>query len=300
MIQPLNNNQRTALYTGAGLGAGAIAGGIIGYFTKPYMKGNSVTDEFVYKAIDNSVGELVEEQKKLLAGVKQLWETGSIDGISDDMLEQIGEDDNVDLKALSVEERKTFADKFVKEGFEEFGVDNFDDLSKKCLEDVKDGFVERQKKAINAYDNLIFAEGTAPKKMKETLKAHADMFDFDDYFPNMSLDEAIDDAVDGKPVSEVNKFILDKKQQAQEGFNSGINRHKNLINEYLVLKKEGKPGKNLERVFTEDELKVFGKKFDKLVRNAKLKAAGKWAAISGGVLAVIGAGAALLTGKKKA
>lgn len=300
MIQPVSNNQRTALYAGAGLGAGAIAGGIAGYFTKPYMKDNSVTDEFVYKCMDNEIGEMVEEQKKLLAGLKQLRETGSIDGISDDMLKQIGEEDDVDLKALSGEERKAWADKFVKDGFEEFGVDNFEDLSKKVLEDTKKGLVVNQKKAINAYDDLIFAEGTAPEKMKETLKAHVDMFDFDDHFPNTSLDEAIDAAVDGKPVSEVNKFILDEKQQAQECFNSGINHHKNLINEYLASKKEGKPGKNLERVFSEDELKVFGKKIDKLVKNAKLKAAGKWAAISGGALAVVGAGVALLTGKKKA
>ena len=144
MIQPLNNNQRTALYTGAGLGAGAIAGGIIGYFTKPYMKGNSVTDEFVYKAIDNSVGELVEEQKKLLAGVKQIWETGSIDGISDDMLKQIGEDDNVDLKALSVEERKTFADKFVKEGFEEFKPIEFNEENLQTMETYKKAYDENE------------------------------------------------------------------------------------------------------------------------------------------------------------
>lgn len=290
MIQPVDS-RKTSVYAGAGLGAGVIIGGTAGYFTKPYMKNNLPTDEFVYSFIDSRVDSNLKTHKKLADNLKQVWQTGSIDGISDDVLKRMG-DRQHDLKAMSIEERKAYADKMVKEGMEEFGVDTYDELIKRSMAEISDDSVANTKKRIASYDNLIFAEGTEPDVMKETLKKHANMFQFDEHFQSLPLDEAIDAAVDGKSVREVNQFILNEKQALQQDFDNTLKYTKDAIGEYLT----GKTGEH----WSSQDLKETGKRIDKLVKKCKLKAAGKWAAISGGTLAVLGAGAAILTGKKKA
>ena len=77
--------------------------------------------------------------------------------------------------------------------------------------------------------------------------------------------------------------------------------YKRKLTEYLTGKSPdghvAKPGGMFD--LTSDEGKQAAKRVDNLVKKGKLYAAGKWAAISGGALALIGAGIALLTGNKE-
>ncbi len=297
MIQPVDN-KRTVVYTGAGLGLGVVAGGIGGYLSNPHLKKGLVTDEFVSSYLDKEVHDDIELMTKKSKQLKQIAETGSIDNIPDDVLKEIA-DGGPSLKTLSKEERKAVVNQIIQEGYEEFGVDNWDDLIKRSREDILQQLPENQKKAIADYDNLLFAENTEPEKMKEVFMKNSHKFQLDSKLP---LDEAIDEIVDGKSVKEINQFILDQKQFEQESFNNYRNLYKRKITEYLTGKSTNEEGLKAIKIFdlTTDEGKQAAKRVDKLVRKGKLVAAGKWAAISGGALALIGAGIALLTGNKKA
>lgn len=77
--------------------------------------------------------------------------------------------------------------------------------------------------------------------------------------------------------------------------------YKRKLTEYLTGKSPDNDVTKSVKMFdlTSDEGKQAAKRVDNLVRKGKLYAAGKWAAISGGALALIGAGIALLTGNKE-
>lgn len=229
--------------------------------------------------------------------IKQISETGSIDNIPDDVLKDIA-DGGPSLKTLSKEERKAVVNQIIQEGYKEFGVDNWDDLIKRSKEDFLGELTVNKKKFIADYDNLLFAENTEREKMKEVFMKNSRKFRLDNKLP---LDEAIDEIVDGKSVKEINQFILDQKQCEQEAFNNYRNLYKRKLTEYLTGKSPdghvAKPGGMFD--LTSDEGKQAAKRVDNLVKKGKLYAAGKWAAISGGALALIGAGIALLTGNKE-
>lgn len=296
MIQKVDN-KRTAVYTGVGLGVGAVAGGISGYLSNPHLKKGIVTDEFVSSYCDKEVTDELELMLKKSKQIKQISETGSIDNIPDDVLKDIA-DGGPSLKTLSKEERKAVVNQIIQEGYKEFGVDNWDDLIKRSKEDSLGELTVNKKKFIADYDNLLFAENTEREKMKEVFMKNSRKFRLDNKLP---LDEAIDEIVDGKSVKEINQFILDQKQCEQEAFNNYRNLYKRKLTEYLTGKSPdghvAKPGGMFD--LTSDEGKRAAKRVDTLVRKGKLYAAGKWAAISGGVLALIGAGIALLTGNKE-
>lgn len=314
MIQPVNNN--TALYAGAGLGAGIAGGAAYGYFSKPFLKNGEVTDKFVTQYSDKVVKDDIKEAEKLTKYLKKILDTGSIEGIPDTVLEDIG-DSSTDLKSMTSDARKAYAKSIVQEGYEEHGVNNWRDLIKKSKEAASESLTSNRLKSIASYDNLLFAEGTKPEVMKEVLmknvqKLHLKINFMDEAidsiigetpvnkidFMGMPLDEAVIDAiVDGKSVKEVNEYILNAKTLEKKMFDDERKFLKEGLTDYLTGKKTG-TGTMID--LASEDGKSAAKRVDKLVRKVKLGAAAKWAAIGGGALALTGAIVAMFTGNKKA
>lgn len=293
MIQPVNNN--TGLYAGAGLGAGLVGGAAYGYFSKPFLKSGEVTDTFVAKYADTVIKEEIKEALTITKHLKKILDTGSIDEIPEDILKEI-DDNGTDLKSMAPEARKAYAQSIVQEGYNEYGVDSWDDLVKKSKEEAAARFTDNRIKAIAEYDNLLFADGTKPEVMKERLTKNAANLYIESRFERVPLKEAIDALVDGKSVKEVNEYILNVKEFEQSCFTRERKQLKEGLTEYLTGKKTG--GGTFIDLATQ-EGKNAAKRVDKLVRKIKLGAAAKWAAIGGGALALTGAIAAMFTGNKK-
>ena len=281
------DSKKTLIYTGIGLSTGVVTGGIGGYLSKPYMKNGLVTDEFVSSYIDMGVKEDLKDMSKKSKILKQIAETGSVKDVPDRMFKDLGYSAER-FKNMTSEERKEVANIIIKEGYEEFGVDNFDDLEKKVKEYKLQDLVANQKKSIAEYDKLLFTEGTEPEKMKEVIRNNAHKFNFDDGIP---LEASINSLVDGKSVAEVNKFIIDEKQVQQAMFDDTINFGKKKLTEYF------KGELNPKDINNESSIDV-AKNIDKLARKFKLKSSAKWAGIIGGTLALVGAAVAIFTGKK--
>lgn len=292
MIQPVNNN--TGLYASAGLGAGLVGGAAYGYFSKPFFKSGEVTDSFVTKYADTVIKEEIKETSTMTKHLKKILDTGSIDGIPEDILNKI-DDNGTDLKSIAPEARKAYAQSLVQEGYNEYGVDNWDDLIKKLKDEAGSFFTANRIKAIEEYDNLLFADGTKPEVMKERLTKNAANLYIESRFERVPLEEAIDALVDGKSVKEVNDYILNVKEFEQSLFTSERKQLKEGLTDYLTGKKTGGTFIDLAT----EEGKNAAKRVDKLVRKIKLGAAAKWAAIGGGALALTGAIAAMFTGNKK-
>ncbi len=62
MVDGVNNN--TGIYTGAGLATGAIAGGLGGYMTKPYLEKDAPKDSFVKTVQENFISGQIEKLNK--------------------------------------------------------------------------------------------------------------------------------------------------------------------------------------------------------------------------------------------
>lgn len=294
MIQPVNNN--TAIYAGAGLGVGLAGGATYGYLSKPFLKNGEVTDKFVTQYSDRVVKDDLKWCEKITNHLKKISETGSIESIPDEFLKDIGSS-TTDLKSITPDARIAYAKSLIQEGFEKYGVDNWDDLIKKTKEDITSDLSANRLKSIADYDNLLFAEGTNPEVMKETLTKNAVKLHLDTNFEGIPVDEAIDAIVDGKPVKEVNKYILDAKEFEKTIFDTKRRYLKEGLTDYLTGKKTGS-GTIID--LASEEGMAAAKRVDKLVRKVKLGAAAKWAGIGAGTLALTGAIVAMFTGNKKA
>lgn len=296
MIQPVNNN--TGVYAGAGLGAGLVGGAAYGYFSKPFLKNGEVTDKFVTQYADRVVKDEIKKSVNQAEHLKKILDTGSVEGIPENILKDIGTSD-LDLKTMTPEARKAYVQTLVQEGYEEMGVDNWDDLIKKSKEFAAERFTNNRLKTIADYDNLLFAEGTTPEVMKETLTKSSHKLHFISliHMDDLPVNEAIDAIVDGKSVKEVNEYILKAKEFEKNMFNDERKYMKEGLTDYLTGRKTGS-GTIID--LASEDGKAAAKRVDKLVRKIKLGAAAKWAAIGGGALALTGAVVAMFTGNKKA
>ena len=133
MVDAVNNN-RDAVYTGIGAGAGLLAGGAYGgYFSKPLLKGDAPSDAFVRTYYDNDVKDQIA---KAGADAKKKFAT------------LIGE----------ANEAQALKDKITAENAGKFGIEFEDDK----FEDAKKAFFGEETDPAPRKDKLAPAQVAQP------------------------------------------------------------------------------------------------------------------------------------------
>ena len=148
MVDAVNNN-RDAVYTGIGAGAGLLAGGAYGgYFSKPLLNGNAPSDAFVRTYYDNDVKDQIA---KAGADAKKKFAT------------LIGE----------ANEAQALKDKITAENAGKFGIefedDKFEDAKKAFFGEETDA-AKLKEKMEKAYVDKAASEASQSKNGKELTK----------------------------------------------------------------------------------------------------------------------------------
>ena len=160
-VDSVNNSNNTALYTTSGAVLGAGAGVAAGYLTKPFLKDDAPTDEFIKKMDSNIKSTLSPEERALVNAIDS--ERNSLR--------------NAFEKAKSVDEiKKVYVDKV----FAYIG-----DIDFETFKDVQDLMAENFKSMgikTDTYEKL--KQARSYEEVKNILSK-----DFDDTYGGKSLDE---------------------------------------------------------------------------------------------------------------
>lgn len=81
--QNKNTSTQTAIYTAAGLGTGAIAGGTFGYYQRPWIKNEDISDTFVKNVTEKELKLGEEDCKVLISDLKKIAASGSLENTQD-------------------------------------------------------------------------------------------------------------------------------------------------------------------------------------------------------------------------
>ena len=146
--QNKTNNTQTAIYTAAGLGTGAIAGGTFGYYQKPWIKNGELTDTFVKKVSEKELKLEEEDCKVLISDLKKIAASGSLENTQDST--------KAYFKGLSNSEViKTLSNNILDGLKEEFGDGILDGKFDKYRETVKfspEDMSEQKERIKNLFD----------------------------------------------------------------------------------------------------------------------------------------------------
>lgn len=280
-----SSQKRQMVYTAAGIGAGAVAGGAFGYLQKPWIKDGEVTDAFIKNVNKNDNKLQLKELKKIFEDLKQIAETGNIDNIQ--------EKDKADWYNIPLEQRKSQALSALDELKEETNAENYDDIYNKYVQGFKTNELEYQQKRIDDLKAIKISDDVSVDEIVNIFK---------EKIPNSipCLDEGttLKQYVENNVASDKTLFIKDLKKRIQnniENDQAKIDNYKNSIKSYIDT--SGKKLKDLPAEADEEE-KILYDATKKTIKDINWKNAGKWAGIGAVALGVIGLGTAVLTGKK--
>ncbi len=146
--QNKTNNTQTAIYTAAGVGTGAIAGGAFGYYQRPWIKNGELTDTFVKKVSEKELKLEEEDCKVLISDLKKIAASGSLENTQDST--------KAYFKGLSNSEViKTLSNNILDGLKEEFGDGILDGKFDKYRETVKfspEDMSEQKERIKNLFD----------------------------------------------------------------------------------------------------------------------------------------------------
>ena len=261
MVDAVNNN-RDAVYTGIGAGAGLLAGGAYGgYFSKPLLNGNAPSDAFVRTYYDNDVKDQIA---KAGADAKKKFAT------------LIGE----------ANEAQALKDKITAENAGKFGIefedDKFEDAKKAFFGEETDA-AKLKEKMEKAYVDKAASEASQSKNGKELTKLK-------------NAFEKLGENPDENAVKDFVKKHADILGEKADGTSPITTKEalKSKVDEVIAPLANAK-GKILEHFDTNDGLKKLADNASddvKTVYNAVKKAAketrlwagAKWAVATGAVL----------------
>lgn len=281
-----SSQKRQMVYTAAGIGAGAVAGGAFGYLQKPWIKNGEITDAFIKNVNKNDNNLQLKKLKQVLEDLKQIARTGNCDNIP--------EKDKTDWYNKPLEQRKSQALSALDELKEETNAENYDDIYNKYVQGFKTNELEYQQKRIDDLKAIKISDDVSVDEIVNIFK---------EKIPNSipCLDErtTLKQYVENNVASDKTLFIKDLKKRIQnniENDQAKIDNYKNSIKSYIDTS-----GKKLKDIPAEadEEGKILYDATKKTIKDMNWKNAGKWAGIGAVALGVIGLGTAVLTGKKQ-
>ncbi|PWL76740.1 hypothetical protein DBY21_06415 [Candidatus Gastranaerophilales bacterium] len=281
-----SSQKRQMVYTAAGIGAGAVAGGAFGYLQKPWIKDGEVTDAFIKNVNKNDNNLQLKKLKQVLEDLKQIARTGNSDNIQE--IDKANWYNNTPL-----EKRKSQALSALDELKEETNAENYDDIYNKYVQGFKTNELEYQQKRIDDLKAIKISDEVSVDEIVNIFK---------EKIPNSipCLDEGttLKQYVENNVANDKTLFIKDLKKRIQnniENDQAKIDNYKNSIKSYIDTS-----GKKLKDIPAEadEEGKILYDATKKTINDMNWKNAGKWAGIGAVALGVIGLGTAVLTGKK--
>ena len=160
-VDSVNNSNNTALYTTSGAVLGAGAGVAAGYLTKPFLKDDAPTDEFI-KKMDSNIKSTLSPEERALANAMESEFSSLLNAFE---------------KAKNVDEiKKVYLDKMFA---------NIGDIDFETFKDAQALMVENFKSMgikTDTYEKVKQAKSY--EEMKSVLSK-----DFDDTYGGKSLDE---------------------------------------------------------------------------------------------------------------
>lgn len=146
--QNKTNNTQTAIYTAAGLGTGAIAGGTFGYYQKPWIKNGELSDTFIKNVTEKELKLEEDDFQVFIDDLKKIASSGSLEN-TQDSTKVYFED------LLTPDENKHLSNELLDSLKEEFGDGILDGKFDKYREAVKispEDMPEQKEKIKNLFD----------------------------------------------------------------------------------------------------------------------------------------------------
>ncbi len=276
-------NKRQMIYTAAGVGSGAVAGGAYGYLQKPWIKNDDLTDTFIKRVEAKGTANELKKTDLITAELKRVSETGSLDDVSEYTKKLLEEVQN--KPAERIKERANEALDYIKN---QYGAKNLDELPQKIKENAKKENLAVYQKNL---DELKALKITDDISVEEIAKLYKEKFSL---WTEISLEDIQQEITAERKKSVVEGLkqdIADSIKACQEN----ITEYKDSIKKHIDI--SGKKMKDLPSdadIFEKDDYNVIKKS----ISETNWKNAGKWAGIGAAVLGAIGLGTAYLTGKK--
>lgn len=263
MVDAVQNNNRNTVYTTAGLGAGALAGGAWGY-TRPLLKDDAPTDAFVKNYVKNDAGAQIDAAKKEIFSDK--FKDADVAALKKELKDNAAKYGLAEVKADAEGKGAKTLDEVIEEFAKDADKDALKDKMAKAAGDTKsaefksvDGMTKLQKAAKELADDADEAKRLA------FVKENADI---------LGVKDADVEAAGKKTVAELKKMaedatkpLADAKTKILEQFDNG--KLKELASD------------------ADDAAKAAYKAVKDAAANTKLWAGAKWAAIGAAALGTV-------------
>lgn len=286
-IESVNNNQGNYAVTGAlaGITTGAVAGGLYGYNSKPWLKDGNLTDEFVKKTEENVIEKYKNIINTLTKDMKKLQETGEFSSLSESsksfIESEFGEEVLKPLKTASKDEAKKIAEKTLAQSREK----SWEDAAKAIIEDFEKGSYKGVKAAADKWNTITVKEDMTVDELKNLINNNKEFLNsqFSHEFDTELIDERNKDSIikDIKKAKEESatkpaEFLKESKEELVKYFEP----------DKKVLKAQSKEIEGMTYDGLSETLKQF-----------KKSAALKWAGIGAAVVGLAGLTTGILVKK---
>ena len=259
MVDAVQNNNRNTVYTAAGLGAGALAGGAWGY-TRPLLKDNAPTDAFVRTYVKNDVGTQIDAAKKEIFSDK--FKDADVAALKKELKDNAAKYGLAEVKADADGKGAKSLDEVIEEFAKDTDKDSLKDKMSKAAGDTKSAEFKNTDdmlKLKNAAKEL--AEDADEAKRLEFVKNNADI---------LGVKDADIEATGKKTVAEL-------KQMADDATKPLANAESKILAQF----DNGKLKTLAEDA--DDAAKAAFKAVKDAASNTKLWAGAKWAAAGAAV-----------------
>lgn len=286
MVDSVNNNSsNVGLYTALGAGVGAVGGGAYGKFlTKPYLKDNAPSDQFIRTAHDT-----IAESNAAKAGEDaKTAATNALKGKDIDALKQKLKNDAATYGLAEVKDSEGNVTKSLDDVIKEYVGSETDKA--KLAEKMANSAEETAKKAAqeahvsgqkigDAIDEIgKLADDAKADDLKAAVKKHAEAFGIKG--EGDALDNAANGVINGKKASDLKAALEDKLKST-----------KDTVADFFS------EGKLKAEADIADDSKSAYKAVKDAIGKMTNKAALKWAGIGAAALGVIGLAAGFATKK---
>ena len=276
-------NKRYMIYTAAGVGTGAIAGGTFGYLQRPWIKNGELTDTFIKQVGAANLEDNINKTDRIINDLKKIANTGSFDNVSEYTKYLLREE-----KDLPPELIKLKSNLILNTLQTEHNANNLDELPQKIKEDLKKHSTVGVQKNIDELKALQISEDISAEEIAKLYEEKVSSW------TEKTVEKIQQDiSTKGKKsvIEELKQDIANQINYYQEE----ITEFKNSIKEHIDIS-----GKKMKDLPTDADLndKEFHNIIKKTISKINRKNAGKWAGIGATVLGVVGLGTSYLTNKK--
>lgn len=278
MVNAVGNDNRNAVYTAAGAGAGLLAGGAYGY-TKSLLKDDAPTDTFVKSYLKNDAKNGIENAKKTFEETFKDSDVAALKTELKDNAAKYGLAEVKDADGKVTKNLDAVVEEFVKDGDKALEKDALKEKMAKALGDTKSG------EAV-APDKLIKLQNAAKKLANDADEAAKTAF-VKDNADVLKVKDADIEATAKKSVSELKQLAEDATKPVADAKTKIMAQYENGKLKSLA---EG----------ADDATKAAHKAVKDAAKNVKLWAGAKWAGIGVAVLGAATYAYAKLTGGDQA